>query len=279
MKLRVKKFEPDTMKPHRLILIVGKRGTGKSILQRDLMYFLKDKVDFAMAMSPTEESLDMFRQHMHESWLYNNFSGGKLDAMLNVQRDLAKQKKQKSILLMLDDCCYDKKIMKGETMRYIHCNGRHVNLTFCNAVQYCMDLTPDLRSQIDYIFCMRENIISNRMKLWKYFFGMFEKYEDFSKVMDKCTANYSSLVMDNTIGSNNVEDSVFWYRASIDLPQFRVGSDAFWQLSRLYEKNAEDQSKEDLMEKEMLKKDEKVQKRISFVHCEDDTTDRSMIHF
>ena len=34
----------------------GKAGTGKSTLMRDLMYHVKDKLDFGIAMSPTEES-------------------------------------------------------------------------------------------------------------------------------------------------------------------------------------------------------------------------------
>ena len=32
---------------------------------------------------------------------------------------------------------------------------------------------------------LRENIMSNKSKLWKYFFGMFDRYEDFARVMDK----------------------------------------------------------------------------------------------
>ena len=53
---------------------------------------------------------------------------------------------------------------------------------------------------------------------------MFEKYEDFAKVMDKCTENHSCIVMDNTTGSCNVEEFIFWYKAQIDLPEFESAS-------------------------------------------------------
>ena len=39
---------------------------------------------------------------------------------------------------------------------------RHYKITFLNAVQYVMDLGPDLRTQVDYVFALSENIISNK---------------------------------------------------------------------------------------------------------------------
>ena len=72
-------------------------------------------------------------------------------------------------------------------MRDLFMNGRHLSITFCNAMQYVMDMGPDLRTQVDYLFALRENIHSNKQKLWKYFFGMFNKYDEFNRVMEKCT--------------------------------------------------------------------------------------------
>ena len=117
---------------------------------------------------------------------------------------------------------YDKKILRGLCMRDLFMNGRHLHVTFLNAMQYIMDMGPDLRTQVDYVFALRENIISNKSKLHKYFFGMFDKYEDFSRVMDRCTENHGCLVLDNTAKTNNLEDCLFWYRASIDQPEFKV---------------------------------------------------------
>ena len=51
MKLQIKKFDPATMKPHRIVLAVGRRGMGKSVLMRDLMQHLLGRVDFGLAMT------------------------------------------------------------------------------------------------------------------------------------------------------------------------------------------------------------------------------------
>lgn len=283
MHLKVKRFDPSTLKPHRIIIIVGKRGTGKSVMQRDLLYHFKDKVDFGVAMTPTEESSNMFAEHMPESWIYNGFSSTKLDQMLNLQRDLCKHKKQKSLFVLMDDCMYDKKVLKGVGMRDLFMNGRHLSLTLCNAVQYVMDMGPDLRTQVDYVFALRENIMSNKSKLWKYFFGMFDKYEDFARVMDKCTENHSAIVMDNTTGSCNVDECIFWYKATYNLPEFKVGSPRFWNLSTKYEKSKEQQAREEVERKEIERIDAMPKsKRISAVHCEDESgniiTTRPMLH-
>jgi hypothetical protein len=271
MKLRVKRFDPGSLKPHRIIIIVGKRGTGKSVMQRDLLYHLANKVDFGMAMTPTEESADMFRKHMPDEWIYSGFSTQKLDTMLNMQREMCKHKNQRNLFIVLDDCMYDKKILKGIGIRDLFMNGRHLCVTMCNAVQYVMDMGPDLRTQVDYVFALRENIISNKTKLWKYFFGMFEKYDDFAKVMDKCTANHGALVMDNTTGSCNVEECIFWYKASVDLPEFKIGKDIYWKLSQKYRKSEQDMLDEENERKEAEKETIHIQnkKRISCVQCED----------
>ena len=266
MKVRLKRFDPTTIKPHRIILVVGKRGTGKSVLQRDLMYHMRNAIDFGLAMTPTEETADMFRQHMPDDWIYNGFSTAKLDTMLALQRELVKHKKARSLLLILDDCMYDKKILKGIGIRDLFMNGRHLNICMCNAMQYVMDMGPDLRTQVDYIFALRENIISNKQKLWKYFFGMFEKYEDFAKVMDKCTENHSAIVMDNTTGSNQVEECIYWYKAQYVLPEFQMGKKVYWSLAERCQRPEEEIEDED---RENLETKTSISKRISLVQRED----------
>lgn len=272
MRLTVKRFDPNTLKPHRIIIVVGKRGTGKSVLQRDLLYHLSSRLDFGLAMTPTEESAETFREHMPDSWIYSSFSATKLDAMLTLQREMVKTKKQRSLFVIMDDCMYDKKILKGVGIRDLFMNGRHLSVTLCNAVQYVMDMGPDLRTQVDYVFALRENIIANKSKLWKYFFGMFEKYDDFARVMDKCTQNHGCIVMDNTTGSCNVDECIFWYRASLNLPSFRIGKDVYWRLSETYLKSPEDLKAEELesMHMQRLSQSGPSTKRISMVSCGDE---------
>ena len=53
-------------------------------------------------------------------------------------------------------------------------------------------------------------------------------------VFDACTENNECIVLDNTVKSNNVEDMVFWYKADIGLPEFRIASDKIWKVHYKY---------------------------------------------
>lgn len=271
MKLKVKKYDPTSVKPHRITLIVGKRGSGKSRMLVDLMYHLPP-IDFVVGMAPTEETIETFRQFIPESCIYHQFNQSKLEQMIALQRELIRKKIKRSILLILDDCLYEKSVLKSTAMREIFLNGRHLHIAMVICAQYVMDLSPDLRTNVDYIFSMRENIISNRAKLHKFFYGMFEKYEDFAKTMDATTSNFGSMVLDNTSKSNEIEECVYWYRASVDLPEFKLGRNIFWKLDKKCkrENNAET---EDLMDEiaQLGAPQDKNSKRITSVQTTDET--------
>jgi len=233
--LKIQKFDIANIKQHKIVLCIGKRGTGKSTLLREIMNAFSPNVDFGLAMSPTHDSCDCFMQHMPKSWVYDSFDVQRIDTMLKMQRERLKcGKSPRNLFLILDDCLYDKKNLKGVTIRDVFLNGRHAKLSVALASQYCMDMSPDLRSQIDYIFVLRETIYANRVKLWRYLFGAFETYNDFSKTLDACTENFGALVLDNTSRSNEIEKMVYWFKArhGDEMPPFRMGSEVFWRLSQ-----------------------------------------------
>jgi hypothetical protein len=124
-------------------------------------------------------------------------------------------------------------------------NGRHWKIFFMLTMQYVMDLPPALRANVDYVFILRENIIQNREKLYKSFFGIFPSFDMFCKTMDACTENYECLVLDNTVKSNKIQDCVFWYKASLR-KNFRVGSPQLWGMhKKMYNPKHADQKEQD----------------------------------
>ena len=106
-------------------------------------------------------------------------------------------------------------------------NGRHWKILYIVALQYVMGIPPQLRTNIDFIFILRENIVANRKRLYDQFAGMFPDFDSFCQIMDQCTENYECIVIDNNAKSNKIEDQVFWYKAQSH-PSFRVGAQEFW---------------------------------------------------
>ena len=233
MAVRIKKFNPASITDSRIIFILGKRNTGKSILMKDILYHMP-RPDFVVAMAPTEDTLMMYREFLPESCIYNHFSQEKLDRIVTLQRELVNRGKKRTVLIILDDCLYQKGVLKSTSMRSIFFNGRHDHISLICAAQYMMEVDVSLRTNIDYIFTMRENILTNRQKLYKYFFGQFTKFDDFDKVMTTCTQDFKSLVLDGTVASTNATDSVLWYKASLNPPPFRLCREVYWKLSKRY---------------------------------------------
>ena len=107
--------------------------------------------------------------------------------------------------LILDDCLYDNKWTKDVSMRSVFMNGRHWKLLFLLTMQYALGVPPNLRTNIDYVFILRENYVSNRKRLYEHYAGMFPTFEMFCQVMDQCTENYECLVINNNAKSNYIQ--------------------------------------------------------------------------
>ena len=237
---QIKKFDPNTIKSSRIIFIIGKRHTGKSILMKDILFHMP-RPDFVLAMAPTEDTLQTFREFLPEACIFDHFSQAKLEQTVAVQKELVKCGKIRDVMIILDDCLYQKNVLKSDAMRSIFFNGRHDHISLVCAAQYMMDIEVGLRSNIDYVFTMRESILINRQKLFKYYFGQFRRFEEFDDVMQECTHDYKSLVLDGTISSSNPTDSVMWYKSKVDIPSFKLCKPVFWVLSQKFVRPGHDQ--------------------------------------
>lgn len=122
--LDLRKFDFTMFKPDRVVMLVGKRGTGKSVLLRDLLSHLSCQYDGGVAMSPTPESTDMFREFMPDSCVYEDYTSEKIAEIVLKLREFNGVGIYKRVFVLLDDCMFDSKILKSIQMRDIHMNGR-----------------------------------------------------------------------------------------------------------------------------------------------------------
>lgn len=241
--IRIKKFEPTSIRPSTIIFLIGKRNTGKSVLMRDLLYHMP-RPDYCIAMAPTDDTLRMYREFLPESCIFDHFSQEKLESAVSLQRELVSRGKVRRLLILLDDCLYQKNVLSSTCMRHIFFNGRHDHISLLCAAQYMMQVAPEFRSNIDMVFALRDNVMNNRQKMHKNFFGQFAKFDEFDKVMSACTTDYKCLVLDGGIASANYLESVMWYKANTDIPSFRLCRDVYWRLSEKYGKSATDVRRE-----------------------------------
>jgi len=116
-------------------------------------------------------------------------------------------------------------------MRLLFMNGRHWKIMLVITMQYPLGVPPNLRTNIDYTFILREPYINNRKRIYENYAGMFPTFESFCQVMDQCTENYECLVISNNAKSNKLDDQIFWYKGDPHR-EFKLGSKEFWEMSK-----------------------------------------------
>ncbi len=237
MNLEIKKFDITSIKKDKVCVFIGKRETGKSFLVRDLLYYHQD-IPIGTVISGTE-SANCFYGHMLPGlFIHDKYTPQIIHNTLKRQKMVVKKMKQETdnygstninpdAFLILDDCLYDQSWTKDTNVRSIFMNGRHYKMMFIITMQYALGIPPNLRTNIDYVFILRENYVSNRKRLYENYAGMFPSFEIFCQVMDQCTENYECLVVHNNAKSNRLEDQVFWYKAEAH-DDFRIGAPEFW---------------------------------------------------
>jgi hypothetical protein len=212
---------------------------------RDILYNTRENYDFALAFCPTFEGLQALRECLPNGCVYPFYCASKVEELIKVSQKLISGGKARNMLLLLDDVVYDQTIFNSTTMKFIALNGRHVFVTCIILTQYLVSVPTYMRANIDYIITLRETVIANRKKLYNFFFGVFNTYEDFAATLDRCTQNFEALVLDNTQSSTKIEDCIFWHKATLELPSFKIGKKIFFTLSDRYKRDDALQSTED----------------------------------
>jgi len=241
MKLELKKFDITSITDDKVVVMIGKRNTGKSFLIKDLLHY-NNSFQVGTVISGTESANNFYGEMVPKIFIHDEFKQSIIDNVVKRQQHVIKslnEEKRKyggskidpRSFLILDDCLYDSSWTKDKNVRALFMNGRHLKMFFVISMQYPLGIPPNLRTNIDYIFILRENIVANRKRIYDNYAGMFQNFEIFCQVMDQCTENYECLVIDNTTKSNKLEDNVFWYKAS-QHPPFKICNPQFWEMSK-----------------------------------------------
>ena len=247
MTLELKKFDMKNIsfKPNEnkgpVIVLIGRRDTGKSFLVRDLLYYQQD-IPLGTVISGTEEGNGFYGKHVPKLFIHNEYNTVIIENILKRQKQVLKQMNKDMetyrrttidprTFVILDDCLYDASWSKDKMMRLLFMNGRHWKVMLIITMQYPLGIPPNLRTNIDYVFILREPYIANRKRIYENYAGMFPTFESFCQVMDQCTENYECLVINNNSKSNKLQDQIFCYKSDAH-SEFKLGSKEFWEISK-----------------------------------------------
>ena len=258
MNLELKKFNMKqiTFDPKKnqgpVIVLIGRRDTGKSFLVRDLLYHHQD-IPVGTVISGTEAGNGFYGSIVPKLFIHDEYNSAIVENILKRQRVVLKQIKKEEAaykrtsnidpraFVIMDDCLYDNSWSREKVMRLLFMNGRHWKIMLVITMQYPLGVPPNLRTNIDFVFILREPYIANRKRIYENYAGMFPTFESFCQIMDQCTENYECLVISNNAKSNKLEDQIFWYKAQ-SRNNFRLGSKEYWDLSKDLDSGDEEES-------------------------------------
>lgn len=224
-----------------VVVLIGRRDTGKSFLVKDLLYYHQD-IPIGTVISGTEAGNGFYGELVPKLFIHDEYNSAIIENVLKRQRTVFKQIKHDMesykrttidprAFIILDDCLYDGTWTRDKMMRLMFMNGRHWKLMLVITMQYPLGIPPNLRTNIDYVFILREPYIANRKRIYENYAGMFPTFESFCQIMDQCTENFECLVIKNNAKTNNLTDQIFWYKA-VTHPPFKLGSKEFWEKSK-----------------------------------------------
>jgi len=280
MTLQLKKFDITTISQDSVCVFVGMRRTGKSILIKDLLYYNRD-VPIATVISGTESASPYYGDFLPSLFIHDEYSPDLLKNVVDRQKiikhKMAKSKKKGKecnidprAILLLDDCLYDSSWAKDVNIRCMFMNGRHYNMLFLLAMQYPLGIPPNLRTNIDYSFILRECNFNNRRRIYDNYASVFPTFEMFCTVMDQCTNDYEVLVINNSCNSNRMQDKVFWYKADLHTNNpFKVGAKEFWDAhyhNLAQQENVDSEDEEDMFDASQYMKKNKCRVKVKKTH-------------
>lgn len=211
-------------------VIIGKPGTGKSTLIASLLYSKRHIYPCGIVFSGTEDSSGFYKKMFPSTFVFNKYDEEQLTSFVKRQKIARKHLENPWAVCLLDDCTDNPSIFSKPLQQGIYKNSRHWKMWYILSLQYCMDVKPVIRTNIDGTFILREPSLKNRRSLWENYAGIIPDFNQFCDIMDQLTNDYTALYIHNATKSNKLEDCLFWYKADPVPGDFKFGCTDFWDF-------------------------------------------------
>ena len=117
-----------------VIVLIGRRDTGKTVLVRDLLYYHQD-IPIGTVISGTEAGNGFYKEHVPKLFIHDEYNTVLVENVLRRQRAVMKQMKKEGetykktaidprAFVIMDDCLYDQAWTRDKMMRLLFMNGK-----------------------------------------------------------------------------------------------------------------------------------------------------------
>jgi hypothetical protein len=152
--MRSIEFKSNSKSEGPVIVMIGKRGTGKSLVVKDLLSHHRS-IPLGCVISGTEIGNHFYQSIVPRMLIHNTYSSNVIENILRRQYKMITHPiahMDSRCFLILDDCLYDDKWVRDKLMRLVFMNGRHWKVMLIFTMQYPLGVPPALRTNIDLFY-------------------------------------------------------------------------------------------------------------------------------
>lgn len=219
-----KEFDLNNLCKHPSIAIIGNRYSNRNWICKSILKHLN--YPSGLIISPNEKYQDskFYSNFFPDSYIHYDYNPDVIDKLLYRQQIMFEEKKNNPDIItdgfvIMEDCLNIKGTWtKDAGVMDLLYNSRHYHLMYIFSMQTPLGITPELRSNFDYIFLLASNIESDKMRMYNHYAGMIPDYNIFNKVFTNLTSDSDAMVIVNR--SSKILDKIFWYKVSNNIDYY-----------------------------------------------------------
>jgi len=230
--------------------IIGRRGSGKTTIAKNLCYYLSPQIRIPIMVCGTSTVVNDFDDIFPPIYIYDDYNAEKMRILIQAQikvinnEDAMHGKKQYGLLFMDDIVSQEAKWRNDMQFIKMFLEGRHFKITNILSVQNPLDVPSKIRSNVDVVIITTENRTPRLKNIYEqYWPGQYGDFNFFREIFTQCTKGFKAMVIDvraATKPNATMENSIFWIKGAPmpRIPRYRLGLRSIWELSeRLFNRN------------------------------------------
>ncbi len=220
--LNINEFELSDMVENPAIVMIAKRGSGKSWVCRSILNHFR-KIPAGMIIAPTDKMNSFYGKFFPDTFIHYEYKSEKIEKLiyrqeLMIEKYKDKKKEGKKIdpraFILMDDCLASKGTwMRDQPITTLLFNGRHYQLMYILTMQFPLGITPELRCNFDYIFLLAEDTHSNLKRIYDHYAGMFPTFDSFRQVLAQITNDFGFMTITNKGLCNTFLEKIKWHKS------------------------------------------------------------------
>lgn len=236
----IQKFKLESMCPNPSICMIAKRASGKSWVCRALLHHFRN-IPVGIIIAPTDKMSSFYGKFFPGAYIYYEYKSEIIENLMARQKIMIAKAKKKYLegkkcdpraILLMDDCLSSKgSWMRDKPIMQLFFDGRHYQIMYILTMQFPLGISPELRSNFDYIFLLADDFCSNQKRLYEHYAGMFPHFNAFRDVFIELTVDYGSMVISNRGSRKNFLEKIFYFKAD-EIPLEKIGCKQFIEFDK-----------------------------------------------